>query len=1409
MESINNFNKGINLDINPLNQPEGTYREAYNIRIINDVGGTSVSANNVLGNTLNITIPATELIQEITITGTGASNITINGETGAGITLTSGTTPEDLYNYLNSDPAYTQFGVNYQVYYSGTHLIVIANSAIIAVGAGLTLDATYVPAQTGLEVIGSTHIRDDIYLFTTNNKTLNPGGHDPNNAVVDASSVGQIWKYVYDKVTLVGTLTLVYNNYIDFTTYWHIPPTAALGRYENAGIQRVYWTDNFNKLRSLNVADSMSLAIDPTILDVTPAVDFDVLIMQNIRNASGNVEVGCYQVAYRLKNTGGAVTTFSELSNMVFVVPEDEASNTGGARWKFYIGANEGTITTKAITWKVENLDTDFDRIEIALIKRTGVLDPGDVTLIFDESLSGNDYFEFTYDGTQEEIPMTLTEFLALSGIFTHCKTIGTKDNRLFVANVRNTYSDLDYDARAFRAFTSGGNDVKLTNSGTQATFTAAAAALIPETQDTINDYSDPTRACFFQPGTATLGGSGTNISYEFYTVAIAADRDVAGNFNVPNGTPAPWRSTNPRYDLTTLNLNVLSETNIGTTEVQTYPLAFPNAINDDIKYPQMNSLFRGYQRNEIYRFGIQFYDKAKNPFFVKWIGDIKFPDFNDSNPNSFYESGVATGITDFRPSFTANIVGYSEAFVQQLGIKFTVSIPPAISKLISGYTIVRVERTEQDTTIVSEGYVHPAELAASGNYFTTSPAVDFSGNTPNAATVRSFFITPNNSVWTQPNDTMTIKVKGILRRVTTTDTVVMGPSGNYRYYKYYTWVSTALQTRGIDQISLLGYGNQTTDTVSGTTVSNMDYDTVFLNEAVSNGIGNEAFYIRLDGNIDYTLLAGADALSKFLCTIERTLTSQYGGNTYSNRSKNDYIPCNHFRPIRTKTTTISDSFQIFGGDTFVNMWDSCRWGANFNSYTTRGIGPTKTSTTFFLPIESKMNKALEHGSYMNRMAPGNADIELREDKNYNTIFSAENKVRKFFPKPDPFITNEEFDTRFYGSEVKINGELSDSWGMFQPNNYWDAEGVYGPINAMDILRDKMYFWQDRAFGIISINPRVMITDEANGTDLQLGTGQVLQRHDYLSTELGLQNQWGMTKSGNKFFWLDVKNKKFYTYSEGPITPQSDIKGMYSWFLNNLKYNIHKVDKPVFSNTSGSDPIGLNGIRSVYDFKNNQAIFTLSDGRNLTADTSFTNNYTFVFDERLDCFVSFMNYTPKVYITNGDRFFSTNPASLSQIYMHEVGSYSSFYGTVWPTQIKLVINPNYQYTKVFDNIMYDSQALLYDNTLQSYTNFNDDTWNRIRVYNDYQNTDYQTLTVGTNLERKERTWQLAIPRNRILYNTSNSPNIFDPTELSTTDKTYGERMRDKYIIVDLYYNNTNNRLLSTNNFRTRFRQSPR
>lgn len=1390
----NRWNKAMNQDLSKTLLTPDTYYEANNLRLGGDKGLTLLDLENIKGNTNLISFPIIPSTKKLTINQTIPGSITIQvfdgTNTDIGTTpfvVSSTSTSKDLYNYLTTNPGYIFLNSTYIIYYNDLYVLLLARGVpdiTITLGGGsptsIILDSNFLPAINNFEVIGSTSIDDSIYILTTDNHSKSPG-------VSDATSYGQIWKLTLDKTKdpYVNTITLIYNNALNFSTYNAIAPSAITGRYENDGIQRIYWTDNFNKLRSLNVADPQAYATDLSIIDLVPSVDFDIPILSDIRNASGNIKVGCYQVAYRLVNTSGAVTNYSELSNMIFVSASDEAANTGGNGFKDYVIQIIGTTTTKSISWVVNNIDPDFDRIEVVIVSRDTSIATATINTFIDSPITGSS-MTFTYDGNQTETNVTLSDFLLLSNTFTHAKTLSTKDNRLLVGNIRNEQGDISYDARAFRAKTSGGTDIYLTNSGTQSLFTPSSAAALPETSDTINDYTSG-NVGYYKPGTAILGGAGVNISYEFYTIATASDIESTTNFNIPDFTSAPWRHTNPNYTTNSLTLNVTSPTNTGINSLQRYTTQFSGGlINAGFKYPPVNSLFRGYLRNEIYRFGIQFYDKSKNPYFVKWIGDIKMPNYTDTCNNSVYEDGTNTGITDFRLSFVANHAGgYREAFVLSLGIKFTVNIPISLTSQIDGYSIVRVLREEKDKSIVSNGYITRCSFGGSGDIYTTTPLVDNTCNTTTTThdDTKGFYITPDfsNLSNTAPAVNMIMRLRGTLGKINSVNAVSFGGTNPYYFNKLYNFTPISRPDYTILQATLLGYGQSTTELSISKQVHNYDFDTISPDESKSQSIGNQAYYIFAQNGVSGVDWSAAVAASgKYYVAIERTVSSQYGGNTYTQRANNEYINCNHYRPIRTTTNNIIDTFEVFAGDTFVNMYDSCRMAKNWGAVSGRSVSTQgKFSTTFFFPVESTINTDLRFGTYMNKDIATTYDTpsghEFVENYSYNGIASAENNIKKYFPKPDPYIINNSYNNRFYISDIKINGELKDSWSVFKALNYWDVDGTYGPINACGYLQDQIYFVQDKAFGKLLINPRTAITS-TEGSEIQIGRGNVIDSHDYISIEYGTKHQFSFLISAYSIYFIDVRHKKIFSFNQNkPLNPISDTKGMSSWIRNNIFGYLETTDKPVFY-----DPLRqVNGIHGVFDYLNDELLYTFqhADG---TIDKGFPQYlYTLVYNEKLECFTGFYSNTPRIYITNHQDFYSPDRDNSNNLYLHNYGAYGRFYENYYDSTISFFINKYPEITKVFNNFilqteMQDGNTLIdVDSGLLPI----EASFNKLEVFTDFQFNSV-TLSPNSTLKRRFRTWYTEVPRSSL--NSAYMSNGFF------------SKLRDKVMKVKFSFTNNSN-----------------
>tara|TARA_R110002020_G_scaffold147512_1_gene322910 strand:- start:8744 stop:14533 length:5790 start_codon:yes stop_codon:yes gene_type:complete len=242
---------------------------------------------------------------------------------------------------------------------------------------------------------------------------------------------------------------------------------------------------------------------------------------------------------------------------------------------------------------------------------------------------------------------------------------------------------------------------------------------------------------------------------------------DTQANRNGVNDGSTPFISTNiPNDSLQTDNLATASGSN---DNVDTeYTASFTVGSNKDA---HASGNKRGYQRGETYRFGVLVYDLNGDPGNVLWIGDIKMPEHFDKaweldlentqlgrdarggdigltkwkeNPyaqdyrisahndmpvpghgvqydSTSFDTGLTTEeLSDTKYEFSTeknNIAPQMYPFcadgssghhyTMDLAVDFTFKIPPHVRRKISGFRVVRAERTETDRTIVQSGLIN------------------------------------------------------------------------------------------------------------------------------------------------------------------------------------------------------------------------------------------------------------------------------------------------------------------------------------------------------------------------------------------------------------------------------------------------------------------------------------------------------------------------------------------------------------------------------------------------------------------------------------------------------------------------------------------------------------------------------
>jgi hypothetical protein len=1269
MQSINNFSKGMNLDIDKSILGKDQYLYAENVRLFTESGNTSGALENITGNT------------------------------------------------LLSDPS---------------------------------------SLPTGYKLCGYCTIRDELYLFMTYN----------DEDITDQSSI--IVKCIFntDGTDFISK-EIIYNDdastdssRLNFNSQYKIK---AIGRYESDTIKKIYWVDGHNYIRFANVANSL-VGQPANKFDIIP--NFNLTSPNFVEFGSGVMTAGKVQYAYQMYDINGGETLFSPTSGLISV---SATSGQSGSNKKFK-GTDKGTNTGKGIRLSILP-PSGFSRIRVVAIKYDTINGIPTINIVADQSILSNPTTNYFYDnGTDYLGSYTYEEFSVVGNTIFSAKEIETKDDYLFVGNISQTDFDIDYDARAYRFLSSthpggtvyqrtaiiketldGGGQIWLSGEHPEGSGTVYIPwANVPEINNAINTYNDITNdgsvwhELKYQANGTTIGGSGININYSFTTDSIVIDNTV--------GDGKEEFSNNTDYSNVTVDLNLL-----------------------------------GYQRDEIYRFGIVFYNSKGQYTPVKWIGDIRFPKINESN--------IATKSGN-------NVTAAPQ------GIYFTINTSSAYTQGAKYFRIVRCNRATDDRTILAQGPIGASAIyTMSPNFYGPSPRMVYT-TLLYATTLKTDvveFVSPeinfNKNLQYKQGDRL--DRIGFLSDVVNTDTGVTNITITMiKKFHSITPESTYIEYRNIDNSNIIPYNIINLPSNSNDLYSNYSVDInanlkyVNWSQRKPNSFDHVAagatkLVVKLTNGFTLSGIPTSDGDTGFLpmlCNYRRPIiNSQYGGPTYQARQNSTYIECSDIQSC----TNTSSILSIYRGDTYISMYDYLR-NLTFQQMTNQN---GFDQLIMYFPVETSINLRYRQDDCYSKMSdPGNggklllsefagkyvsalnASISLEQKTDlylYNSVYSQQDTTIKYEPKSDLITSdNKKYDTRILVSEKKINGETSDNWTTFKMDNFIDVDSTYGELTTLKNYRNLLYYWQPKGFGVVSVNPRSLLQDNNPG-QLVLGTGGVLDRYDYISNVSGCTYRFSVVAGLNGLYWLDITNKGIYRYSnqEEGI---SKVKG-----VNSLVKDI--------TNTNLSESI------SVYDKKNNEVLFRVNY-KGITNMLSYS--------EIFDSFNSIYTFDTRWFVQpSNTNYLTINPNE--KLYIHNTGSKCNFYGSTSDSKIKLIVNDNYQYTKTFDMLEYHSTS---KNTT---SNILVNTFSTIRAYNDYQNSNYQPIVMNSNLIRKERGFTLAIPRNRVELGAYLNPDIFDNGNLDNETRTFKERMRDKYLIIDLTYSNINNYNFSIPYITTNYRISKR
>lgn len=546
-----------------------------------------------------------------------------------------------------------------------------------------------------IEIIGATHIRQEIILFLAD----------------DSNGNGWIYKFSYDDInkSFLG-LNLVYkNSALNFNKNF---PIEAIGRFESSNVKRIYFTDYENPLRAINIEDSDLATTPPGLIDIFPDVTYTQPLLTNILGG-GSLRSGLWQYAYRLITFDGKETLISPPSNLIHTTDSLETLTQSAQ----YVGDFSNVDTGKAHQITIDTSGySNFEKIDLIAIYHQDLITTAQVFFIETKAIAGQSSIVFTHSGNETTIfPLDITTYTIKQYPFKTVKSLTAKDNSLVVANIKEgnfSIQDLlasgeTFDAKTKRYLNDG---VTLPNPDTTEANKLLNAFNVDYNKDAHWDVAWHTSQQYkYKANGQTLGGDGPNISYKFHLEPFVIDGDTQPGFANLGNIPINSVDLNDGYG------------------------NYANTTYDNMASPFRSGLLRGYKRGETYRVGIVFYNIKGEASFVEYIGDIKFPDISDEtleNTTGFYSQNYFPLAVETARNLPDGIT--TTAFA--LGLEVTIDFSSCLSLLnkVTGFQIVRLKREDQDTRRLCSGVMRAAGKFAVGTSAATSFDLRGPGDTEN-----------------------------------------------------------------------------------------------------------------------------------------------------------------------------------------------------------------------------------------------------------------------------------------------------------------------------------------------------------------------------------------------------------------------------------------------------------------------------------------------------------------------------------------------------------------------------------------------------------------------------------------------------------------------------------------------------
>lgn len=1121
-------------------------------------------------------------------------------------------------------------------------------------------------ALSGYTIIGWAAFSDKVVLFSTDGTNSEIG-----YVTFDDSAIGSYQQVFNDKYDPNG-------DFLDFGTRHNIEAVAVK---ETADTERVYFTDNNNEYRVVNILLGSDFSYTPTgipleypywysVHSMSVYADWEMGVIKYNERVSGSLKTGVYQYSYRQGTKDGYRTPWYPITR--HFIMSDEAFGD-----EYQMGAS-GIVTSYGFELEISGIDTRFPIIEVAYVYSISETQTVEAAIFYSEDRPAR---IATTDLTIQHIthsgdPVFLGEFNLRMFPLRKVKTLEEKDNNMFLLNVTEV-GVLEPDL--------------------------SAATIQPKMRLMDADALDMNNIV---PPYQMEGLVDTTINIQNYTGSTTS-------YQIKN-EPASYKGTAYEHLFTsywrgeTYRFGVVLYDNKGMVNYVFYL--------DDYTFPEQ-------------------YDHADYALTIqdggRWKINIMGAEFN----NIVIPSDVL-----YDENGKLQVSGWSIVRAKRVeNTRFQGVVMPTVYENNATDDRWEFTRPLPMTENFFDGYVTPAAGSYANNSLelTGTKARGNSDFALRAGTVLMYspeIMFGYTSLWGADGEVdwtngTTIKAVGVAsayggleenqpgyNRVFSSQAICHFYSKNYRTGN--AWSNSFNNSLGeeshIEQNLIyrtyLGsdwkiedYDNVNPDLVftqfGAVDFDNSGSDCTDCNiDKFSWGVPNSILCVLKDFK---NVAAGTNDYRNqvLICNWKKPNTSYFSGEDDNAIEKTLFIGTGHFQPITEQVIAdtknadgdlVFNGVEVWGGDCYPYFFSFTRLLPQYSDCATVSVGLNDCykdySVSMIVPLESNINHSLRFGRTFNSdtvepedTACGVANFvdaingvqeKQREDFNINSVLMHEENIQFFNAKPANLENRTENPLTVLHSQTKYYGEYIDQYRRYLVNNLLDLTGVNGAGVSLFRLYNYIYFLQERGFGRLYINQPATLSSPEQGTIL-VGSSGILTGALYISQSIGCQHQFSLTIGHNQAYWVDVNMGKHYRFDQNGLQPISDTKGQHNRFFEACRYYVG------FDN-----PAGLGGIFGVYDYKNNEVTMflrrTSKDG--LPEDTTLFE-FGITYSENIQAYTSLQYFTTKAAFPYGGWWFAENG---DDVYAQLMGNRGEYFGELLDAELTYVVTTGVDAQKIYD-----------------------------------------------------------------------------------------------------------------------------